>query len=52
MMKQQASRRDHNIKKTAHFHDHRVCVTLAIVYAMPADLLWEVQSTQLELHLE
>jgi len=51
-MKQQASPCDHNKEKIAHFHDHKVCATLAKVYAMLVDLQWEVQSEQQELHRE
>lgn len=51
-MKQQASPCDHNIEKIVHSHDHKVCETLAKVYAMPIDLQWEVQSEQQELHRE
>lgn len=52
MMKPQASPHDHSIKKTTHFHDHKVCETLATVYCMPVDLQLEVPSTQLEPHQE
>lgn len=43
MKKQQAHPCDHSIKKISHFHDHRVCVTQARVYAKPVDLRLEVQ---------
>lgn len=52
MMKQQASLPGHSTKKTAHSRDHRVCATLARVYAMPIFLQWGVQLTQLVLHPE
>lgn len=52
MTKQQVCLHGHNTKKKAHFHDHRVCGSRAIEYAMQVVLQWVVQSTQLELHPE
>lgn len=52
MMKQQACPHDYNIKKTAHSHDRRVCVFLAIAYAMQVDPQLEVQLKQQEQHQE
>lgn len=43
MKKQQAHPYDHNIKKIAHFHDHKVYVIQARVCAMQVDLQLEVQ---------
>lgn len=42
-MKQEAFRCGHNIMKTVHSHDHKVCEILAIMYAKQADLQLEVQ---------
>ena len=37
-MRLQDSLHDYSIEKKAHYHDHRVCATPAIVCAMPVDL--------------
>ena len=52
MMRQQVCLHGHNTRKTAHFHDHKACVTQAIMCAMLTVPRQEAGSKLLALHLE